>query len=211
MFGSHGLHMVVALGFAVGAGVTFGASLNAANGLNTLVSAAAPDDIAPDRIGQNFSPAIRSSHAIDPPNDSPRAPPRRSRGSVVGHYTAHIVSAHDGDTMRAHVEVWPSQTMEATIRLRGVDTPELNADCAGEVELARKARDYVRLLTIGKTVTLDEVSKGKYYGRVIASVTLNDGRSLATVLLEEGLGRPYGGGKRQDWCSLLGEVSGGVR
>ncbi|MEN0087646.1 MAG: thermonuclease family protein [Pseudomonadota bacterium] len=125
---------------------------------------------------------------------------------VVGAYSAYVLSAHDGDSLRAQVMVWPSQLMEATIRLRGVDTPELNSKCEAERRLAQRARDFVRSHIVGQAVTLTDVSKGKYYGRVIASVTLHDGGSLGDMLLREGLGLAYNGGKRTDWCDLVGSL-----
>lgn len=131
----------------------------------------------------------------------PRSDVSSSRAGLVGQYSARVISNYDGDTLRAHVEVWPSQIMETTIRLRGVDTPELKAPCASEKQTALRARDYVQSLTAGKTVTLSEVSKGKYYGRVVASITLEDGRSLAALLMQEGLGKPYGGGRRRNLCA----------
>ena len=40
----------------------------------------------------------------------------------------------------------------------------------------------------------------KFAGRIIADVALADGRSLATLVIAEGLGREYDGGVRLGWC-----------
>ena len=85
--------------------------------------------------------------------------------------------------------------------MRGVDTPEIRSAKCGEYERrrGRAARDFVRGI-IGKNVWLINVDKGKYAGRVVASVWLADGRDLATLLIATGHGRPYRGGRRSKWC-----------
>ncbi|MEO0636733.1 MAG: thermonuclease family protein [Pseudomonadota bacterium] len=119
-----------------------------------------------------------------------------------GPYWARVVSAHDGDSLRVHVAVWPGQIMEATVRLRSVDTPELNASCEEARHLAQAARDFVRQRTVGRTVRIQSVSRGKYFGRVVADIVLKDGSNLGELLVSNGLGHPYGGGRRQDGCEL---------
>ena len=54
--------------------------------------------------------------------------------------------------------------------------------------------------TVGDHVQLTNVTLGKYGGRIIADVLLADGRSLAALLIAEGLGREYDGGRREGWC-----------
>lgn len=149
------------------------------------------------------SRGVSVPHGIPVPHNSPLPKAVLNTSSVVGSYLARITSAHDGDSLRAQVAVWPSQLMDATIRLRGVDTPELNSKCKAERQLARQARDYVRARTVGQAVTLTDISRGKYYGRVVASVTLDDGQSLGDLLLQEGLGIAYGGGQRANWCEMM--------
>ena len=46
---------------------------------------------------------------------------------------------------------------------------------------------------------------GKYAGRVVADVTLEDGRSLADILITADLARPYDGGTREGWCQDDGD------
>ena len=51
------------------------------------------------------------------------------------------------------------------------------------------ARDFVREL-VGEEITLVDVERGKYAGRVVARVRLADGRDLTGVLIEADHGRP---------------------
>lgn len=48
-------------------------------------------------------------------------------------------------------------------------------------------------------VSFCNVKWDKYGGRILAEVHV-DGRSLADMLIERGLARPYHGGKRDGWC-----------
>lgn len=120
--------------------------------------------------------------------------------ALPGPYRATVVRVIDGDTIEADVAVWVGLTQRVAVRVDGVDAPELRAQCPEERRLAERARAMVEGLTAGGTVTLTEVRRGKYAGRVVARVTV-DGRSLDEALIAAGLGRPYDGGKREGWCS----------
>lgn len=118
-------------------------------------------------------------------------------------YEARVLSVYDGDTFTADVAVWPGVTARAHIRVAGVDTPEIRGRCPREKRLARAARDRARAL-LGKAAIVENVRRGKYAGRVVARVTLAEGprkgETLASVLIDEGLGRAYDGGRRAGWC-----------
>ena len=88
--------------------------------------------------------------------------------------------------------IWPGQTVETSVRVDGIDTPEIRGKCQRENDLAR--------VLLGSTVMLEDVRHGKYAGRVVARVILADGQDLSKVLIIENLGVPYDGGKRFAWC-----------
>jgi len=120
-----------------------------------------------------------------------------------GPYIAHVEWVIDGDTLRLRVKVWPLTEMLATVRLRGVNTPEkgFRAHCKAERVKGQRATAFVRrLFPKGAKVLVRNVRIGKYAGRRIADVYLPDGRSLAAVIIQQGLGRPYEGGRRRSWC-----------
>ena len=111
---------------------------------------------------------------------------------------AAVLSVYDGDTITVEARIWPGLTWTGSVRVRGVDTPEIRGKCAAEKAAAIAARDFVRN-AVGDAVTLAGVAHGKYAGRVVADVVLSDGRNLATVLIEAGYA-PYEGGQRRGWC-----------
>lgn len=121
--------------------------------------------------------------------------------AATNSYQATVLRVIDGDTIRVSIEIWHEQTVITSIRVRGVDTPELKGKCEEERALARKAREFTStLLSAGSRITLTKIAPDKYGGRYDADVTIIDGRELAAVLIESGLARPYKGEKRGGWC-----------
>ncbi len=117
---------------------------------------------------------------------------------IPGPINARVVSVYDGDTITVDAEPWPGLTARTSVRVAGVDTPEIRGKCQREKDLAVRARDFVRA-TVGTRVQLTDVRLGKYAGRVIAEVWVK-GRKLGDMLIAENLGRPYYGGRREGWC-----------
>lgn len=109
--------------------------------------------------------------------------------------------AYDGDTIYVAIPGLPDEIANMSVRVRGVDTPEMRGQCDSEKQLAQKARDYARQrLKSATSVQFCEPEWGRYGGRVVASVRI-DGSPLDLELIENGLARPYDGKtKRQPWC-----------
>ncbi len=117
---------------------------------------------------------------------------------IPGPVNARVVSVYDGDTLTVDAAPWPGLTARTSVRVAGVDTPEIRGKCQAEKDQAIRARDFVRA-TVGATVQLTKIRHGKYAGRVVADVWVN-GRKLSDLLIAENLGRPYHGGRREGWC-----------
>ncbi len=111
---------------------------------------------------------------------------------------ATVLRVIDGDTLEVVAHVWIGLAVTTRVRLKGIDTPELSEPCEEARTMARKARQLVERMA-GRKVMLSRVETGKYAGRVLAEITV-DGADVAKALLNAGLARPYGGGKRQGWC-----------
>ena len=111
-----------------------------------------------------------------------------------------VISVYDGDTFRVDVDSLPPIVgKNIPIRLKGVDTPEIQGKCQYEKNLALKARDFVRSkLANAQEIKLYRLQRGKFF-RVVAEVML-DGVSLEQELLDNGLAYKYNGGKKSSWC-----------
>lgn len=121
---------------------------------------------------------------------------------LAGPFVAEVLRPVDGDTLEVKVTVWLGVDLNTSVRLRGIDTPEIHGKCAREIELAAAARELLRKETTPR-VLLRNVEGDKYFGRVEADVTtLPDGLDLSDAMLKSGLARPYDGGKRGEWCGL---------
>ncbi len=118
---------------------------------------------------------------------------------IAGPVTADVVSVYDGDTLTVDAHPWPQITVRTSVRVDGIDAPEIRGKCDSEKAMAREARELARE-SVGERVHLRNVELGKYAGRVIADVFTEDGRRLADVLIEAGLARVYDGGAREGWC-----------
>lgn len=107
----------------------------------------------------------------------------------------------DGDTFAARVLLDEDITITVRVRLADVDTPEINGKCEREIEMALRARDRLaELLPVGTMVDLRDVADDKYLGRIDARVFTSGGRDVSRILINEKLGRPYDGGRRDSWC-----------
>jgi endonuclease YncB( thermonuclease family) len=113
---------------------------------------------------------------------------------------SEVISIYDGDTFRANIKDYPDIIgYHISIRINGIDTPELRGKCIKEKQLARKAKQTtVQLLRTAKIIKLHNMKRGKYF-RIIADIEI-DGKSLGKILLDKKLAVPYNGGTKINWC-----------
>ncbi len=124
---------------------------------------------------------------------------------LAGPVAARVVKVLDGDSFKADAHVWPGTIVTVAIRIRGVDAPEMRSRCEQEKRLARVSRAVLGgLISNGMQLQISNVSGDKYYGRVLADITLPDGGNLGQVLLSAGSVRPYAGRARNSWCVVRG-------
>ncbi|HCW66605.1 MAG TPA: nuclease [Thalassospira lucentensis] len=122
-------------------------------------------------------------------------PLRESRGEY----------AYDGDTIYVRMPGLPPAIANMSVRVAGVDTPEIRGQCEVEKRHALLARDRVRSLlahAIQSNIPVQfcDPQWGRYGGRVVAWVAIGD-VWLHDLLINEDLARPYDGGKRAGWCN----------
>lgn len=133
---------------------------------------------------------------------APLSPSPAASDQFPGPVRVTVVSVHDGDTFLADAHVWPGHIVRVSIRIRGIDAPEMRASCTEERRAAENARTRLAEFLGAPEVVITNIGGGKYYGRVVADVGTGAG-SAADLLLEAGLARPYDGGKRQPFCLAL--------
>lgn len=120
-------------------------------------------------------------------------------------WTALIISITDGDSLKVQITLWPGQTLETSIRIAGIDTPELRGRCEKEKKLAAEARNALaELLPLQQSVLLSHVESDKYGGRFLASVRTADGVDVGGELLKRELAVSYSGkGAKHDFCKTI--------
>lgn len=114
---------------------------------------------------------------------------------------SEVTSIYDGDTFTVNISEWPEIVgHRISIRVNGIDTPELKGKCQMEKKKARLAKQFtVGKLRNAKTIVLRNIKRGKYF-RLVADVLI-DGDDLAKMLLNIGYAVKYAGGtKVKDWC-----------
>jgi endonuclease YncB( thermonuclease family) len=120
-----------------------------------------------------------------------------TRDEIAGPVEAEILRVIDGDTLLVEARPWPQQKVEVYVRIRGIDTPEMKSSCQSERDAAAAARQALELLAASSsTVKLSRISGDKYFGRVVADVTLAGGEQPAEHLLLAGLAASYDGGRK---------------
>lgn len=114
---------------------------------------------------------------------------------------SQVTSIYDGDTFRANIDSFPPIVgKKMSIRISGIDTPEMRGKCQKEKLLARQAKQHtVNLLRNAKTIKLKNLKRGKYF-RIVADV-YTDNISIGESLIKNNLAVRYDGGKKsKDWC-----------
>ena len=126
-----------------------------------------------------------------------------------------IVEVYDGDTIKTDLS-WrlPEPLNKVSIRIAGIDTPELpaksyaitgklgRAKCTKEAELALKAKNrLIEILGTHKRMKITNFKWGRNGGRIVADVFI-DGKNVGNILINEGFAVEYKGyGPKYDWCA----------
>jgi len=102
-------------------------------------------------------------------------------------YRARVTRVVDGDTMHLVIDLGLNVSIATTVRLSGVDTPEMNTP---EGNVAKAFAEAWVLATSGLVVVRTVKDKREKYGRYLALLLSSDGeRSLNQSLLDSGHAR----------------------
>lgn len=111
----------------------------------------------------------------------------------------------DGDSVKVRLFLIPGIEYSVTVRIRGIDTPELHGDCEKERQLAAAAKMFVeRRLPPTTWVYVNELEYDKYAGRLVGNLyrrMADRELSLGQELVRKKHAVRYNGeGSRHDWC-----------
>jgi endonuclease YncB( thermonuclease family) len=113
-----------------------------------------------------------------------------------------VIKVYDGDTITiaSYIDSDPSVIYRFSVRLNGIDSPEIKGKTENEKKLAKQSRDALNNLIYGKIVKLENISMEKY-GRLLAIVMCNN-VNVNNWMLENKYAVPYDGGKKlipEEW------------
>ena len=114
-----------------------------------------------------------------------------------------VIKCYDADTITiaSKLPYKESPLYRLSVRLSGIDAPEIKGKSEEEKELAKQARDFVSNLILNKYVRLENVESEKY-GRILADVYIGDVH-LNELLIKERYAVKYGGGTKLKPTSWL--------
>jgi endonuclease YncB( thermonuclease family) len=114
-----------------------------------------------------------------------------------------VIKVYDADTITiaAKIDIPNSPLYRFSVRLNGVDAPEIHGKTEDEKESAIYARDQLEGLLLHRFVHLKN-QKTEKYGRILADVYLGD-LHINQWLLDEKLVVPYDGGTKKSPESWL--------
>ena len=114
-----------------------------------------------------------------------------------------VIKVYDGDsiTIAGYLPMYNSPLFRFSVRLNGIDTPEIKGKNEDEKAAAKEARDALSNLILHKEIILKNVSTEKY-GRILADVYLDD-LCLNDWLIKERYAVKYDGGTKIPPASWL--------
>lgn len=107
-----------------------------------------------------------------------------------------VIKVYDGDTITiaAYLDSDRSVIYRFSVRLNGIDSPEIKGKTDTEKKLAKQSRDALHNFIYGKIVKLENVSMEKY-GRLLATV-ICEGVNVNTWMLDNKYAVCYDGGTK---------------
>lgn len=103
-----------------------------------------------------------------------------------------VIKVYDGDTITVAARLHDSFPVNRfSVRLSGIDTPEMRSKNENEKNKAILAKDFLERTILEQTVILENVSTEKY-GRLLATVYYN-GMNMNEMMITNNYAVPYDG------------------
>lgn len=127
--------------------------------------------------------------------------------SATAFHCVKFVKNYDADTITVDIPgVHPLIGDNISVRVSGIDAPEIKGHLPCEKEASRNAKRLVEnVLENAKRIDLVNVQKDKYF-RILADVMI-DGKNLKDLLLKNRLAYQYEGGtkEKRNWCDVTSD------
>lgn len=129
---------------------------------------------------------------------------------VIPISSGYVIKVYDGDTITIQFKLPYKDSLlyKISVRLNGLDCPELRTKNVVEKQCSQIAKQKVSELLLGQTVEFKNVSMEKY-GRLLADVYFKD-KSVNQWLLDNHLAVGYDGGTKKvpdDWMIYHNSVT----
>lgn len=107
-----------------------------------------------------------------------------------------VIKVYDGDTITiaSKLPYENSPLYRLSVRLNGIDTPEIKGKTPDEKQCAKNARDSLSQLILNRYVRLENIQSEKY-GRILADVFIGD-INVNEWMVAERYALKYDGGKK---------------
>lgn len=118
---------------------------------------------------------------------------------------AFVAKVYDGDTITIITKLRLfGPKYKFSLRLRGIDAPEMKTKNVYEKKVAIKSRDWLSNKILGKKIIIKNLSYEKY-GRLLADIFYKNKVSLNKQLVNNKLAVIYDGGKKEkiNWKKFL--------
>lgn len=131
-------------------------------------------------------------------------------------YNITIINVIDGDTILCNIDLgFKMMLWNWTIRLDGIDTPEIHSTDPLEVQAGNVVRNIIKGMLPSESETiLESTTKPDKYGRVLGRIQ-NSMKSMwiNDYLITRKLAKEYHGEKKSPWTTeeltyILGETNG---
>lgn len=116
-----------------------------------------------------------------------------------------LLSVYDGDTFKINIPDVKYDVFgkNISVRVYGVDTPEMKGKTEREKQLAKKAKNLTNAILKSGKIVLRNVKRDKYF-RLLAEVYVIDETTgieinLSQSLIDNNLGRTYFGTTKEIW------------
>lgn len=111
--------------------------------------------------------------------------------------TGFVIKVYDGDTITiaSKLPYVESPLYRFSVRVNGIDCPEMRTSDSDEKECAQMAKEFLYDLLMNKNVVLKDVDTDKY-GRLLADVYI-DNQNISELMIEKRFAVKYDGGTKQ--------------